>query len=400
MTATCFSERPLKGLKKRAAIVWILLANIPAAAQQSGTQGSAVAQPLPTPVMTGPLQTAPPFTIDAGPFGTLDLTGVLSGLGLVQRNPLPEDKSIHLDLSNGEVFLQKIDGRLQFYVQAGAYDLPALGTAYYATVDTVRDFYQPLPVAYLKLAPTKNISILVGLLPTLLGAEPPFTFQNMDIEHGLLWNQGNVVNRGVQVNDTLGKLTASLSWNDGFYSDRFDWLSGSLSYAWGASNTVAFKAGGNLGQTAFRSLTTPVQNNGRIYDFIYTHAAGPWIIRPYVQYSSIPTNPKAGVVRGAATRSGALLLTYTFPHHFSLSGRGEYISTTGNAGGQAINLLYGPGSGAWSTTLTPTFQDHGFFIRGEFSVVAATRFAAGAAFGPQGMNRNQLRAAMEAGVMF
>lgn len=378
----------------------MLLASVPVGAQQPASQLPAAPQPLPTPTTTGPLQTAPAATFDAGPLGTLDISGVLSGLGLVQRNPLPGDKSIHLDLSNGQVFLQKIDGWLQFYVQAGAYNLPALGAAYYATVDTVRDFYQPLPVGYLKLAPAKNFSILIGLLPTLIGAEPPFTFQNMDIEHGVLWNQGNAVNRGVQVNDRLGKLSASLSWNDGFYSDRFTWLTGSLSYALNEVNTVAFKAGGNLGQTALRTLTTPVQDNGRIYDFIYTYAAGPWIIRPYFQYTDIPTNPNAGIVEGAATRGGALLLTYSFQHHFSLSGRGEYISSTGKANGQAVNLLYGPGSGAWSITLTPTFQDHGFFIRGEFSLVSATHFATGAAFGPQGIDRDQPRSAIEAGVMF
>ena len=147
------------------------------------------------------------------------------------------------------------------------------------------------------------------------------------------------------MNDRLGKLSASLSWNDGFYSDRFTWLTGSLSYALNEVNTVAFKTGGNLGQTALRSLTTPVQDNGRIYDFIYTYAAGPWIIRPYFQYTDIPTNPNAGIVEGAARRGGALLLTYSFQHHFSLSGRGEYISSTGKANRQAVNLLYGPGSG-------------------------------------------------------
>ena len=50
-----------------------------------------------------------------------------------------------------------------------------------------------------------------------MGAESTFTFQNMNIERGLLWNQENAVNRGVQVNHTLGKLTASLAWTDGYH---------------------------------------------------------------------------------------------------------------------------------------------------------------------------------------
>jgi hypothetical protein len=52
-----------------------------------------------------------------------------------------------------------------------------------------------------------------------MGAEYTFTFENMNIERGLLWNQENAINRGIQVNQTIGK-SASLSWNDGFYSNR------------------------------------------------------------------------------------------------------------------------------------------------------------------------------------
>lgn len=399
--STCFARCLLKGLPGLAAIAWMPLAGLPMSAQEPpATQVSAAAQPLPAPSTTGPLRTAPPAAFNAGPLGTLDIAGVVCGLALAQRNDISGDKSMHLDLSNGQVFIQKTDGWWQFYVQAGAYNIPALGTAYYATVDAVRGLYGPLPVGYLKLAPAQNFSILAGFLPTLIGAESTFTFQNMNIERGLLWNQGNAVTRGVQVNETVGKLGASTSWNDGFYSGRFSWLTGSLSYAFDGANTLAVKAGGNLGQTAYRNLATPVQNNGGIYDIVYRHTKGSWIVQPYFQCTDISTKPKAGVVKGAATRSGALLLTYKFQPHFSLSGRGEYISSTGNAKEQAVNLLYGPGSGAWSLTLTPTIQDHGFFIRGEFSMVSATRYAAGAAFGPQGTARNQPRGAIEAGVMF
>ena len=41
-----------------------------------------------------------------------------------------------------------------------------------------------------------------------------------------MWNQENAVNRGIQLNEAYKKLTASLSWNDGFYSNRYTWLTG------------------------------------------------------------------------------------------------------------------------------------------------------------------------------
>ncbi len=356
--------------------------------------------PLPYPAMEGPLQTPSAFVFNAGPFGKLDINGIVSGIGIWQGNPLPGDQAARAVLSNGQVFIQKTEGWWQFYFQAGAYDIPALGTPFLSTVDTVRAFWGAVPVGFLKLVPAKNLSILIGALPSLTGAEYTFDFENMNIERGLLWNQENSVNRGVQVNDSFGKLSASLSWNDGYYSNRYTWLTGSLVYAFNTADSLSFIAGGNLGQTAFRTLATPVQNNGSIYNLIYSYTKGNWIVQPYLQYTNLPTNEKVGITHGAATRGGALLFNYNFKHHLSLAGRGEYISSTGNAREQAVNLIFGPGSGGWSITATPTFQDHGFFIRGDFSFVQATNDTPGDGFGRLGKNRNQARDVLEAGFMF
>ena len=57
-------------------------------------------QPLPNPSMTAPLSTAaPPHTFNAGPFGTVAITGILSGMGLVQNNWIPgiDNKQTHWD---------------------------------------------------------------------------------------------------------------------------------------------------------------------------------------------------------------------------------------------------------------------------------------------------------------
>jgi hypothetical protein len=261
------------------------------------------------------------------------------------------------------------------------------------------DFFGPVPVAYVKLVPFKNTSIQIGALPTLIGAEYTFSFENMNVERGLLWNQENAVNRGIQVNQTMGKFTASLSWNDGFYSNRYTWLSGSLAYTNGP-HTLSFIGGGNLGQTAYQTLATPVQNNGSIYNVIYTYTKGSWIFQPYFQYTDVPTNPTVGVVKGASTRGGAILVDHTFGRGFSLAGRWEYIASTGDAGQQAVNLIFGPGSSGTSVTLTPTFQKGGFFVRGDLSYVRAIDYAPGAEFGPTGMNRNQARAMGEIGFIF
>jgi len=362
---------------------------------------SAPASPMPlsTPSIVGPLQAALPIVLDAGPFGKINVNGVLSGMGLWQGNHVPADESTQAALSNGQIFVQKTTGWWQFYVQAGAYDILVLGAPFVSTDKTLTDLYGPVPVGYLKLAPGKDTSILVGALPTLVGAESTFTFQNMNIGRGLLWNQENAVNRGIQVNQTMGKLTASLCWNDGFYSNRYSWLSGALAYASGP-HSIAFTAGGNLAQTTFQSTATPVQNNSRMYALIYTYTKGSWIIQPYGQYTDVPKNQKAGIGRGASTHGGAFLVNHSFKRGFSLTARGEYISSTGKPSDGSVNLLYGPGSSAWSMTLTPTFQHRRFFVRGDLSFVQTGSDSPGYSFGREGMNRNQPRGIIEAGFLF
>jgi Putative beta-barrel porin-2, OmpL-like. bbp2 len=372
-------------------------------AQQPTTPPPAPAA-LPTPSITGPLQELPPAIFDAGPFGKIAVNGILDGLGMWTGNYVPGDNSTQAALSNGQVFIQKTDTWFQFYLQAGAYNIAALGVPFLATDKTVTNLYGPLPVAFLKLAPQKggwkNTSILIGALPTLMGAEYTFTFENMNIHRGLLWNQENAVNRGIQLNQTMGKVTASLSWNDGFYSNRYSWLSGSLTYANGP-HSLAFVGMGNLGQTGYQTYATPVQNNSSMYAVIYTYTKGSWIIQPYWQYTNVPTNAKIGVVKGNTTQGGAILVNHTFKHGFSLPVRWEYIASSGNkTDPDVVNLMYGPGSKGTSITVTPTFQYGGFFFRGDISYVHVSDITPGLAFGQGGNLKSQPRAMAEIGFIF
>ncbi len=209
------------------------------------------------------------------------------------------------------------------------------------------------------------------------------------------------INRGIQLNWTHKKLSTSFSWNDGFYSNRYTWLWGSLAYAFNSANTLAFVAGGNAGTYAKNTLVTPLYlNNEEIYNLIYTYSKGAWVIQPYFQYTDVPTNTNIGIAQGAGTKGGAVLATYNFKRGFSLAVRPEYIKTTGSASNGAINLLYGPGSGAFGFTVTPTYRKDAFFLRGDFAIVHATDMTSGAAFGPAGLNANQPRGVLEAGFMF
>lgn len=355
--------------------------------------------PLATPAFSGPLAQLPPANFDAGPLRTISFNAIISGSGMWQSNPATGDNPGQAALSNGQVFIQKADGPVQFYVQAGAYTLPALATPFLATDKTVTDFYGPVPQAFLKVNAAKNTSILIGALPTLIGAEYTFSFENMNVERGILWNQENAVNRGIQINQAMGKFSASFSWNDGFYSNRYSWLSGSLTYTKGP-HSIAFVGMGNTSATAYQTAATPVQNNSSIYNVIYTYTKGAWIIQPYFQYTNVPTNQKIGIAKGASTTGEAILASRTFRHGFSLPARFEYISSSGSNADNAVNLMFGPGSAGTSITLTPTIQRGGLFLRGDLSWVHASDSTPGDTFGPHGTNTNQPRALAEIGFIF
>ncbi len=56
--------------------------------------------------MTGPLHlSSNPLHIDGGPLGPVYISGVISGLGLVQDHPFPGDHDSRVDLSNGQVIV-------------------------------------------------------------------------------------------------------------------------------------------------------------------------------------------------------------------------------------------------------------------------------------------------------
>jgi hypothetical protein len=356
--------------------------------------------PLPTPSMSGPLATAVPHEIPAGPFGKIEVTGVLSGIGLFGNNPTFHGDEGHVDLSNASIFIQKTSGWFQFFLQGGAYNFPVVGVPFTKTGPTTSGTFGPFPVGYAKLV-KGGFNVEIGALPTLIGDEYVFTFENMNIQRGLLWNQEPVISRGIQLNEAYKKLTLSFSWNDGLYSDRYTSLSGLLAYAINGSNTLTFAAGGNAGAYGKNSGATFVfQNNQQVYNLIYTYTKGNVTISPYYQYTVVKSN-NALYGTGAHTNGGALLANYNFKHGFSLAGRGEYIKSSGAPVTGEANLLgYGSGSGAFSFTATPTWVKDAFFLRGEFSYVHLTDTTPGFGFGINGVNSNQARGAIEAGFMF
>src|ERR1700722_4303950 len=375
---------------------------VPALAQDEAAAAAPPAAPAPAPrpilAMSGPLTNNPaPFSLDSVPgldqiLGKVYVSGALSGMVMGQSNAkeIPGDRDGYMDLTNGTVTLQKTDGWFQWYVQAGAYSYPTLGAAYTNASNTGSATFGAVPQAWGKVVLSDSFNVIAGELPTLIGDEYAFTYENMNVERGLLWAQEPLVSRGVQANYAAGPFSLSVSWNDGYYSNRYDEISGLVSYAFnGGADTLAVAGEDGLGQTGYGSAgSTLFQNNSSIYNFIWTHTSGNWTISPYFQYTNSD-------LLHTDSASGAVLVTYAFNDFWKLSGRFEYVGSSGPA-----NILYGAGSNAFSFTITPTWQYKRFFIRPELSYISASSTTAGAALGQFGNDTDQFRGLIESGILF
>lgn len=355
---------------------------------------------LSTPAMSASLSNnSNPYSVDTGALlGKIYISGQLTGLGSWEDNPGFGDSSRgKAEVSNAQIEIQKTDGAVQFYVQAGYYNFPSLGAPFVATQRLTDATFKIVPVAFLKWQATPEVSIQVGKLPTLIGAEYTFTFENLNIARGLLWNQEPAVSQGVQMNYAKGPLTVSASVNDGYYSNHYSTISGLASYVISPKDTVAFAASGNTSETNVSRFVTPIaQNNGTVWNLLWTHTEGPWVINPYLQYTTTPKITKFGLLSSASTFGGAVLAKYSVNDKFNIAGRAEYITSSGSQ----VALLYGTKSDAWSLTLTPTLQIKQWFVRGEVSYTKIQSGTVGAMFGKNGDKSDQVRAMVETGVLF
>jgi hypothetical protein len=80
---------------------------------------------------------------------------------------------------------------------------------------------------------------------------------------------------------------------------------------------------------------------------------------------------------------------------WSIPARFEYIGQSNGAGVGAP--LFGPGSNAWSVTLTPTYTFNRWFARIEGSYVG---LGDATGYGKDGSKKDQVRGMVELGVLF
>jgi hypothetical protein len=241
-------------------------------------------------------------------------------------------------------------------------------------------------------------SIAAGKFAALLGQESPMTFQNISVQRGLAWSMEPVISRGAHVSYSQGAWSGTLEYNDAYYSGNNRALEGIVGYAPSSSTNVQFAwivPNANAGPNP----TVAIGNKAE-YDLMYTRQIGKLQLLPYLLWVQSPSSASLGYPRGESAFAGVLMGTYTFNSDFSVSARVEDASdgsTTADTSANADLVGYGPGSGATTFTITPTYHRDWAFVRLEYSHVGVRNAAPSIAFGPTGTQPSQDRFGIEFG---
>src|SRR3984957_12134929 len=134
----------------------------PAPAAAAAAPAAAPTSPVSTPSMEGPLTVnLKPESFDIPDFGKIYVSGALTAIALGDTPPFFGEKSAYADISNAQVFVQKVDGAFQFFLDAGAYSFPTVGVPYTEAGTTMSNTFGALPIAFLKYV-NCNSSIQTG----------------------------------------------------------------------------------------------------------------------------------------------------------------------------------------------------------------------------------------------
>jgi hypothetical protein len=313
------------------------------------------------------------------------------------------DRTSRSDFSNALLIVTKTSGQLRFGVKVGEYNVPVVGLAVNQTAQpgSNTNLFGMVPSAYLQYAFNDNVNLEIGKLETLVGSESLFTYQNLNIQRGLVLNMEPGVSRGLRLNYAKAKFSSALEFNDGFYSGRYGAIMGSV--GWTPNDTssvqlVVFRPSSNTPPNP----TSTIANKSE-YNLMVTYGIGKLQLLPYLLQVDSPRSTSLGYTARESAFGGAILAKYALNPQWSLAARYECVANRSTSGDTSLNadlLGFGPGSKAITWTLTPTYRFGNYFARGEATRVNVIDAARGVAFGPRGMLQNQNRLFFEVGIQY
>jgi hypothetical protein len=321
------------------------------------------------------------------PIGTINVNGAITVYTIHSNNKIvPNEYKTRYDVGSVIVSFSKPAEPFGFTLIGGAYATPVVGVGLSKT-SQYTDPFSPIPVAYVEYSPMKGLSVQAGKLPTIIGYESAFTYQNNNIQRGLVWNMQPVINNGVRLTYSADPFFVKLGVNDGFYTlsttDPKPALEASLGLTPIKDGSIALNV-----IVPHKDSTT----NNRELNLVASYTLDKFSLGADLLYVEAPESNRAGVPENAKASGVALHLSYDLKP-FKLSGRIEYVVDNSDAGG--IDLVgLGNGNKGWTFTITPAYTKGPFFLRGELSYVNADQ--------PFTVNgkRDQTRVGVEVGFMF
>jgi hypothetical protein len=326
------------------------------------------------------------------PIGTINVNGALT-VYTIHSNNKADDKKTRYDVGSAIVSLSKSAEPFGFTLIGGAYATPVVGAGLLKTSEYT-DPFSPIPVAYLEYSPMKGLSVQAGKLPTIIGYESAFTYQNNYIQRGLVWNMQPVINNGVRLTYSTELFFVKLGVNDGFYTlskkDPKPALEASLGLTPIKDGSIALNV--IFPDKDSRPNDTADPSNKRELNLVASYTLDKLSLGADLLYAEAPKSNKANVSEKAKASGVALHASYDLKP-FKLSGRIEYVKDNSDAGG--IDLVgLGDGNKGWTFTVTPAYTKGPLFLRGELSYVKADQPFT------QNNKKDQTRVGVEVGFIF
>jgi len=328
------------------------------------------------------------------PIGTINVNGALT-VYTIHSNNKTDDKKTRYDVGSAIISLSKPAEPLGFTLIGGAYAFPVVGLALSKTSEST-DLFSPIPVAYVEYSPIKGLSIQAGKLPTIIGYESALTYQNNNIQRGLVWNMQPVINNGVRLTYSIDPFFVKLGVNDGFYNlsttDPKPALEASLGLTPIKDGSIALNVILPDKDSRPNKTTADGSTNKREINLVASYTLDRLSLGADLLYVEAPRSNRAGVLEKAKASGVALHLSYDLKP-FKLSGRVEYVKDNSDAG--EVDLVgLGDGNKGLTFTVTPAYTHGPLFLRGELSYVKADQ--------PFTVNgkKDQTRVGVEVGFMF
>ncbi len=241
--------------------------------------------------------------------------------------------------------------------------------------------------AYIELL-AGPVDILAGRILTNIGGEAPYTWQNINIQRGLVWAGEPVFYNGIRFSFTAEPFGFYVGVNDRDSDDGKFAAEAGVSGSWKELKL----------DWSFNILypDSVDENDARVFNLTTNiNAIENMPITFYVDYLNVPlTNGTKGAW------GFALLADYQFNDKVSLGMRVERVIQENDVD------VYGIGNGndAWTITLTPKYQfNKYFYIRAEASYVSlddATFLRKVKSDGTNSFTSTELRAGAEIGFVF